>query len=48
MSENELCLSKDRPRTPWNKVKLIEQTSTADLMTTAGWTIWKKAAPAVD
>src|SRR5262252_4743335 len=23
MSENELCLSKDRPRTPWNKGKLI-------------------------
>ena len=23
MSENELCLSTDRPRTPWNKGKLI-------------------------
>jgi len=23
MPENELCLSKDRPRTPWNKGKLI-------------------------
>jgi len=23
MLENELCLSKNRPRTPWNKGKLI-------------------------
>ena len=23
MPENDLCLSKDRPRTPWNKGKLI-------------------------
>ena len=29
MPENELCPSKDRPRTPWNKGKLIGAKPTA-------------------